>query len=209
MCDDERLASMGNARRLRDQKRWYDANFDEELLRERAQAERICHQFNAFDPDDEEGRRTLLAHMFSELGEGATVLPPLYVDYGYNCRVGEGTFINRGAYLMDGAPITIGDHVFIGPGCGMYTAEHPLTVEERNQGLERALPITIEDDVWIGGNVVILPGVTIGRGSVIGAHSTVTRDVPAGVVAVGSPCRVVRAITPDDAPSDKEAEDEA
>ena len=99
---------------------------------------------------------------------------------------------------MDGAPITIGAHCFIGPNCGIYTASHPLTAEQRNQGLERALPITIGDNVWIGGNVTILPGVTIGSACVIGAGSVVTHDIPAGMIAVGNPCRVLRPITPED-----------
>ena len=125
----------------------------------------------------------------------AELLSPLYVDYGERVRIGDGCFINHGAYLMDGGGITIGSHVFIGPNLGAYTAVHPLVAEERNQGLERALPIVIGDNVWIGGDVTILPGVTIGAEAVIGAGSVVTKDVPAGVVAAGNPCRVLRPIT--------------
>ena len=99
---------------------------------------------------------------------------------------------------MDCAPITIGKHCFIGPNCGMYTAIHPIVAKERNQGLEMAKPITIKDNVWIGGDVTILPGVTIGEGSVIGAKSLVTKDIPANVIAVGNPCRIVRPITDED-----------
>ena len=99
---------------------------------------------------------------------------------------------------MDGAPVTIGKHCFIGPNCGMYTANHPLNVEERNQGLELAQPITVGDNVWIGADVTILPGITIGEGSVIGAKSLVNKDIPANVIAVGNPCRVVREITEED-----------
>lgn len=96
---------------------------------------------------------------------------------------------------MDCAPITIGNDVFIGPNLEAYTAQHPLVAAERNLGVERALPITIEDDCWLGGDVKIMPGVTIGRGCVIGAGSIVTRDIPAGMLAVGNPCRPVRKIT--------------
>ena len=149
---------------------WYDANFDQDLLKERKEAETLYFQFNQTSPK----------------------------DYGYNCRIGEGTFINHNAYLMDGAPVTIGKHCFIGPNCGMYTANHPLNVEERNQGLELAQPITVGDNVWIGADVTILPGVTIGEGSVIGAKSLVNKDIPANVIAVGNPCRVVREITEED-----------
>lgn len=131
-------------------------------------------------------------------GENVSILAPFIADYGKNCFIGEGTFINYGAYLMDGAPITIGKSCFIGPNCGMYTATHPLLAEERNRGLEKAKPITIGDNVWLGGDVTILPGVTIGEGSVIGAKSLVNKDIPPNVVAVGNPCRVIRAITEED-----------
>ena len=141
-----------------------------------------------------------VVRLFSELigrpvGEDFCLFPPFYTDYGYNCRIGEETFLNHNAYLMDGALITIGKHCFIGPNCGMYTANHPLVAEERNQGLEQARPITIGDNVWIGADVTILPGVTIGEGSVIGAKSVVTKDIPPNVIALGNPCRVLRAIT--------------
>lgn len=182
-------------RERRDARLWYDANFDPELLAERLRADELCHRLNQLAPSAVEERGALLRELLAEVGEGVTVLGPLYVDYGYNVRIGAGSFVNHGAYLMDCAPVTIGERVFIGPGCGMYTAGHALLPDERARGLERALPITVCDDVWIGGDVTVLPGVTIGAGSVVGAHSTVTRDVPPGVVAVGSPCRVLRAIT--------------
>ena len=113
------------------------------------------------------------------------------------CYAGN-TFINHNAYLMDGAPIKIGSYCFIGPNCGMYTAAHPLLAEERNQGLEKAKPITIGNNVWIGADVTILPGVTIGDNTVIGAKSVITKDIPSNVIAVGNPCRVLREITEQD-----------
>lgn len=174
---------------------WYDANYDEDLCRERERANELAHRLNQASPGDAAARESLLRKLLGHVGEHVEVLSPLYVDYGRNVSIGDWSFLNHGAYLMDGAPITIGSHVFVGPNLGAYTAQHPLVAEERNLGLERALPITIEDDVWIGGDVKIMPGVTIGRGSVIGAGSVVTRDVPAGVVAMGSPCHPVRPIT--------------
>lgn len=174
---------------------WYDANYDEDLCRERERANELAHRLNQASPGDAAARESLLRELLGHVGEHVEVLSPLYVDYGRNVSIGDWSFLNHGAYLMDGAPITIGSHVFVGPNLGVYTAQHPLVAEERNLGLERALPITIEDDVWIGGDVKIMPGVTIGRGSVIGAGSVVTRDVPAGVVAMGSPCHPVRPIT--------------
>ncbi|WP_317416317.1 sugar O-acetyltransferase [Thermophilibacter provencensis] len=174
---------------------WYDANYDEDLCRERERANELAHRLNQASPGNAALRESLLRELLGHVGEHVEVLSPLYVDYGRNVSIGDWSFLNHGAYLMDGAPITIGSHVFVGPNLGAYTAQHPLVAEERNLGLERALPITIEDDVWIGGDVKIMPGVTIGRGSVIGAGSVVTRDVPAGVVAMGSPCHPVRPIT--------------
>ena len=156
---------------------WYDANYDAELLEERLQAEDLCFAFNQTRPKETERKEELLKQLLPHKGEHVTILSPFYTDYGYNCRIGEETFLNHNAYLMDGAPITIGKHCFIGPNCGMYTANHPLVAEERNQGLEQARPITI------------------GEGSVIGAKSVVTKDIPPNVIALGNPCRVLRAIT--------------
>lgn len=177
---------------------WYDANYDTELLEERANAEELYFYFNQTNPKDAAKKEEILKQLLPHKGENITILSPFYTDYGYNCFIGNETFINHNAYLMDCAPITIGKHCFIGPNCGMYTAIHPIVAKERNQGLEMAKPITIKDNVWIGGDVTILPGVTIGEGSVIGAKSLVTKDIPANVIAVGNPCRVVRPITDED-----------
>ena len=164
--------------------RWYDAG-DEELERLRREGNAIAWEFNKLSPADVERARELLVELFDEFGEGACVLAPVYVDYGSRIRIGEGTFVNHGAYLMDGGGITIGKRCQIGPWLGAYTAAHPLVAAERATGLEKASPIVIEDDVWVGANVVVMPGVTIGKGSVIGAGSVVTKDIPAGVVARG------------------------
>ena len=177
---------------------WYDANYDKELLAERLIADDLCYEFNQTRPKDTEKREAILAELLPNKAKDVSILAPFYADYGVNCIIGEGSFINHGAYLMDCALITIGKHCFIGPNCGMYTATHPLLAEERNRGLEKAKPITIGDNVWLGGDVTILPGVTIGEGSVIGAKSLVNKDIPPNVVAVGNPCRVIRAITEED-----------
>ncbi|MBP3884826.1 MAG: sugar O-acetyltransferase [Olsenella sp.] len=177
---------------------WYDANFDEGLRLERERAGDLAFEFNSTPPGDTERRAELLSRLIGTLGEGVEVLSPLYVDYGRNVSIGDGSFVNHGAYLMDGAAITIGAHVFIGPNFGAYTAQHPLVARERNTGLERALPIVIGDDCWIGANVSIMPGVTIGAGCVVGAGSLVTKDVPAGWLAMGSPCKPVREISDED-----------
>lgn len=177
---------------------WYDANFDESLVQERLAAEGLAFELNHTRPRETARRQALIEQLLGQVGKNVEILSPLQVDYGRNVSIGDGSFLNHGAYLMDGAPITIGSHVFIGPNLGAYTALHPLLAKERNLGLERALPITIEDDVWIAGDVTICPGVTIGRGSVIGAGSVVTKDIPAGVLAMGTPCRPVRELSEQD-----------
>lgn len=177
---------------------WYDANFDEELLKERIRANSLVFKFNSTDPAEEDKRQSILRELLGSMGEGACILEPFHCDYGYNIKIGDGTFINHSAYLMDCAPITIGSHCFIGPNAGMYTAAHPLLAAERNEGYEKASPIVIKDNVWLGGNVVILPGVTVGEGAVIGAGAVVTKDVPPQTIVVGSPAKVLRKITETD-----------
>jgi len=177
---------------------WYDANNDNELLEQRTEAEELCFDFNNTRPKEISKKEEILKQLLPHRGTNTTILSPFYTDYGYNCFIGDETFINHNAYLMDGAPIKIGSHCFIGPNCGVYTATHPVDTEERNRGLEKAKAITIGDNVWIGAEVTILPGVTIGEGCVIGAKSVVTKDVPAHVMAVGNPCRVLRPITDKD-----------
>ena len=174
---------------------WYDANNDPELLQERLNAEELCFDFNHTRPKDFKQKEAILRKLLPHMGKNVTILSPFYADYGYHCMIGAETFINHNAYLMDCMPITIGSHCFIGPNCGIYTAIHATVAEERNLGLEVAKPITIEDNVWIGGDVTILPGVTIGEGSIIGAKSVVTQNIPKRVIAVGNPCRILRPIT--------------
>lgn len=177
---------------------WYDANFDDELVQQRLIAEDLCFELNNTRPSKVEDRNAILNQLIPNLGNDCTILSPFITDYGCYCSIGHDTFINHNAYLMDGGGITIGLHCFIGPNCGMYTAIHPMLAEERNQGLEKALPIVIGDNCWIGADVTILPGVTIGSNTIIGAKSVVTKDIPDHVLALGNPCRVIRPITEDD-----------
>lgn len=177
---------------------WYDANNDKEILKLREDAEELCYLLNQTSPKMQEKREAVMEQLLPNRGKETTILSPFYTDYGYNCFIGNNTFINHNAYLMDGAPIKIGSYCFIGPNCGMYTATHALIAEERNQGLEKAKPIEVGNNVWIGGDVTILPGVKIGDNSVIGAKSVVTKDIPANVIAVGNPCTVLRKITEQD-----------
>lgn len=172
----------------------YDANFDPELIAARGRAKDLCLDYNLTRSTQPHERQTLLHTLLAACGEDAVIEPPFYVDYGSNIRIGRGFFANHNLVILDGAAVTIGDHVFIGPNCCFSTAGHPLDPAQRNAGLEYAKPITVGSNVWIGMGVQVLPGVTIGDNAVIGAGSVVTHDIPAGMLAVGVPCRPVRAI---------------
>lgn len=172
----------------------YDANNDAELIQQRLEAKVEVHAYNHLDPRDLEGKKRILKTLLGKTGEHVLIEAPFHCDYGYNIELGENFYSNVNLVILDCAKVSIGRNVFIAPNVGLYTAGHPLDAERRNQGLEYAHPITIRDNVWIGGGVTVLPGVTIGEGAVIGAGSVVTKDIPAHVVAVGNPCRVLRTI---------------
>ena len=174
---------------------WYNANFDEELLRERLFAKDLCLELNNTKLADDEKRREILRKILPNVDVAAVdIMSPFIVDYGYNIFLGAGTFLNHNIYLMDCAEIRLGEKCFVGPNCGFYTAIHPFDVERRNEGFEIARPIRVGKNVWIGADVSILPGVTIGDNCVIGAKSLVSRDIPDGVLAFGNPCRIIREI---------------
>jgi len=141
---------------------------------------------------DDEAARAILADLLGTLGEGSGIRPPLRVDYGKNIHVGARTFVNFNLTALDVATIHIGDDCQIGPNVQLLTPIHPIEPQPRKDKLEGAKPIVIGDNVWLGGGVIVCPGVTIGENSVIGAGSVVTRDIPANVVAVGNPARVIR-----------------
>ena len=173
----------------------YDANYDLELVAERIAAKELCFELNNLRPSMTMKREEIIRRLLGKAGVNCCIESPFYCDYGYNIEVGDNFFINSGCVILDGARVTFGDNVFVAPHCGFYTAGHPLDHERRNMGLEYALPITIGNNVWIGGHVCILPGVSIGDNSVIGAGSVVNKDIPAGILAAGNPCRVIREIT--------------
>ena len=155
----------------------------------------MTHVLNLLSPAQTEERNNLIRKLLGKMKGQATIVSPFFCDYGYNIEVGENFFMNMNCVILDGAKVTFGDNVFVAPSCGFYTAGHPLDKERRNRGLEYAYPITIGHNVWIGAQVCVLPGVTIGDNSVIGAGSVVTKDVPSNVLAAGNPCRVIREIT--------------
>jgi maltose O-acetyltransferase len=163
---------------------------DPDLVADGRRAAELTARINA--ELDAERRGELMTELFGSFGPNSTIRSELRCDYGYNVHVGANVFVNWGAVLLDVARISIGDFVQIGPNVQLLTATHPLDAGRRREGWEGGEPITIADDVWLGGGVIVLPGVTIGAGTVVGAGAVVTSDLPAGVLAVGNPARVVR-----------------
>ena len=176
----------------------YDANFDKELLEVRTRCKDLCFLYNQLKPSLVSEQQKTIRQLFGKTGSRFYITAPFWCDYGYNIEIGENFYTNHNCIILDGAKVTFGDNVFIAPNCTFSTAGHPLDSRQRNQGLEYAYPITVGDNVWIGSSVTVLPGVTIGSNTVIGAGSVVNRDIPDGVVAVGNPCRVLRKITEED-----------
>jgi len=157
-------------------------------------AHRLMEAFNATPAGDRGTRHQLLRRLLGSLGDGAEVRAPLYCDYGTHLTIGDRTFVNFGLVALDVAPITIGADCQLGPNVQLLTPVHPLEADLRRAKWERAAPITLGDNVWLGGGVIVLPGVTIGDDTVVGAGAVVSRALPAGVLAVGAPARIVRTL---------------
>jgi maltose O-acetyltransferase len=169
----------------------YLAN-DPELVGLRRRARELFTAYNRTTQDEAVQRDRLLRELLGRCGDRVWVEPPFYCDYGVHIDLGAGVYLNFNCVFLDCAAITIGDGVKFGPGVQLYTAHHPLLAAERKAGPELASPITIGKDCWLGGGVIVCPGVSIGANTTVGAGSVVVRDLPADVVAVGNPCRVVR-----------------
>ncbi|MCX4447036.1 sugar O-acetyltransferase [Streptomyces sp. NPDC008163] len=167
---------------------------DPQIVEAQKRAVRLAARYLAAYAEDPDAAQPVVAELLGGLGAGAHIRPPLYVDYGSYITVGEDTFINYNLTALDVAPITIGRDCQIGPNVQLLTPTHPVEPEPRRDKLEAARPITIGDNVWLGGGAIVLAGVTIGDNSVIGAGAVVTKDIPANVVAVGNPARVIRSI---------------
>jgi maltose O-acetyltransferase len=168
--------------------------FDPELVSARERARDLCRELNATRESEQPGRRRILTDLFGSGGDTVWMQPPFYCDYGSNIHLGQRVFFNFNCVLLDVCPIRIGDYTLFGPNVQIYTPMHPFNAALRRKQ-EFGKPVEIGTDVWVGGSVVILPGVRIGSRAVIGAGSLVTRDVPDGVLAAGNPCRVIRDIT--------------
>ena len=185
---------------------WFD-NSDPWMAEQRFFAGNIAIRYNQTAEEDLETRRRLLQSLLGHLGEHSFIATGVRFDYGCNVYIGDDVFVNFNAVFLDCGEIRIGDRVLIGPNCSFLTPVHPMLAEERRYQIAEdghkyflllAKPIVLEDDVWLGGNVTVMPGVTIGRNAIIGAGSVVTGDIPANSVAMGNPCKVVRAVTPED-----------
>ena len=172
----------------------YDANYDEELMNERIKAKDLCYEYNHLKPSQTNERTEIMKKILGKTKDNFLIEQSFECDYGYNIEIGENFYSNHNLVILDANKVVFGDNVFIGPNCGFYTAGHPLDAETRNKGLEYAKPIKVGNDVWFGGNVVVLPGVKIGNNVVIGAGSVVTKDIPENSIAVGNPCKVIKNI---------------
>ena len=166
---------------------------DPELVRDRLRARALTREYNT-STELEGKRQVILAALFGQINQHIDIEPNFRCDYGYNIHVGDYFYCNFDCIILDCAEVRIGHHVLFAPNVQLYTAYHPIDPTERASGLEMAAPITIGDNVWIGGGTIINPGVAIGSNTTIGAGSVVTRDIPANVVAAGNPCRVIRSL---------------
>ena len=174
-------------------KAWMDG-----LSQERLENKKKIFAFNHLEPDKIEEKEKLLKEILGKTGKYVNIEAPFHCDYGYNIEVGENFFANYNFTVLDVGKVRIGANAQIAPNVSIYTAGHPLHPDSRNSGYEYGISITIGDNVWIGGNACIMPGVTIGNNVVIGAGSVVTKDVPDNVIAAGNPCKIIRAITEED-----------
>jgi maltose O-acetyltransferase len=167
---------------------------DPTLVEERLRAMRLIEAYNRSPSDGFAERRRILGELLGAFGADSEIRPPLYCDYGYHLRVGARTFVNFGLVALDVAAITIGDDVQIGPHVQLLTPTHPGDAEARRAKWEAARPITIGSNVWLGGGVIVLPGVRIGDNTVVGAGAVVTKDLPPDVIALGNPARIIRPV---------------
>jgi maltose O-acetyltransferase len=171
---------------------------DSELSKGRANGRRITRLFNQTTEEQYNYRIELLKELFEKTGENLYIEPPFYCDYGYNISIGENFYANFDCIFLDVCKIIIGNNVFFGPRVGVYTAGHPIDATVRNTLLEFGKPIIIGNNVWIGGNVIINPGINIGNNVIIGSGSVVTKNIPDNVIAVGNPCKILREINKED-----------
>ena len=171
---------------------------DPELSKERMLAQKTCFEINSLSPEFVEKRNQLLKNLLGSVKDNFYVEPPFHCDYGYNISIGEKFYSNYNLIILDCGKVSIGDNVMLAPNVSIFTAGHPIDAEMRNKEWEYAIPVKIGNNVWIGGNTVINPGISIGDNTVIGSGSVLTKDIPSNVIAAGNPCKVIRKITEED-----------
>ena len=172
----------------------YNPSLDYPLLRERLLCKKLCHQYNHLSPEKIRKRFNIITKILSKTGKVFIIEQPFMCDYGYNIEIGENFGANHNLLILDSAKVSFGDNVMIGPNCSFITTKHPTSPKVRKKGGQWALPITVENNVWICANVTVLAGVTIGANSIIGAGSVVTQNIPPNSFAVGTPCKVIKNI---------------
>ena len=172
---------------------YYNAE-DVNLKKDRIKVKDLCFKYNSMPSSKDKERTELIKQILGKTGKQICVESNFFCDYGYNIEVGENFYINHNCVILDCAKVTFGDNVFIGPNCSFYTPIHPMDAKTRNTLIEKALPITVGNNVWFGGNVTVLPGVIIGDNAVIGAGSVVVKDIPSNMLAVGNPCKPIKEI---------------
>lgn len=172
----------------------YNPSMDRKLFTERIKCKNLCHKYNRIYPEMVGHKRDMALRIIGKTKSLFFIESPFYCDYGYNIEIGENFYSNHNLIILDAAKVTFGDNVLIGPNCGFYTSHHPLNPEDRAMGMSYAFPIKVGNNVWIGGNVTVLPGITIGDNSIVGAGSVVTKNIPSNVMAAGNPCRIIKNI---------------
>lgn len=174
--------------------KYYYPGFDFALFLEKQACKRLCYQYNNTSPENIRLRSNIMTKILAKSGKNFLIEQPFMCDYGYNIEIGENFCSSHNLLILDPAKVIFGDNVFVGPNCGFYTSIHPINSKQRKVGLEKAKPIVVGNNVWFGGNVVVLPGVTIGDNAVIGAGSIVSNDIPPNTLSVGTPCKVIKSI---------------
>jgi acetyltransferase-like isoleucine patch superfamily enzyme len=172
--------------------------FGEELSSERQYAKEMIFDYNNLSPKEINKHNEIIKKIFGRVGNDFYIEPPFRCDYGYNISAGENFYVNYNCTILDCAAVTIGDNVMFAPNVSLFTAGHPIHFEARNEMIEYAFPISIGNNVWVGGGVIVNPGITIGNNVVIGSGSVVTKDIPSNCIAVGNPCKVIKQITDED-----------
>lgn len=173
---------------------YYNPNYDEELILKRRKTADLCFKYNNTLPSNIEERNDIIKRLINTCDSNFLLEQPIHIDYGDNVKIGKNFYSNYNLTILDGVDVVFGDNCFIGPNCSFYTAIHPFDYNLRNKGLEKAKPISIGDNCWFGGGVIVLPGVSIGSNCVIGAGSVVTHNIPDNVIVAGNPAKIIKTI---------------